>query len=72
MSTINTGPTATTLHHLLAFLQEVTGADPLLLLWGLFLVGAVVATGALLLGEAYLSRRRGSQKPPRRSGYPQR
>ena len=44
MTSINTGPTATALHHLLAAMQDMTGLDPLLLLWFLFVACAVVAT----------------------------
>lgn len=41
MTSINTGPTATALHHLLAYLHAATGLDALVLL------GALVATGGL-------------------------
>lgn len=43
MTAINTGPTATALHHLLAYLHAVTGLDPL------WLLGAVMATSGLVL-----------------------
>lgn len=44
MTTINTGPTATTLHHVLAALHAWTGLDPLWLLAALLFAGAVLAT----------------------------
>ena len=44
MTTINTGPTATTLHHLLALLHSATGIDPIWLLAALLFAGAVLAT----------------------------
>lgn len=44
MTTINTGPTATALHHLLAALQQWTGLDAIWLLFTLVAVGAMLAT----------------------------
>lgn len=44
MTTINTGPTATALHHLLALLHSATGIDPIWLLALLVGGGAVLAT----------------------------
>lgn len=44
MTTINTGPTATTLHHLLALLHSATGLEPIWLLAFLVGGGAVLAT----------------------------
>lgn len=44
MTSINTGPTATVLHHILAALQQWTGMDPIWLLLPLIGGGAVLAT----------------------------
>ncbi len=44
MTTINTGPTATALHHVLAALQQWTGLDAIWLLALLVAGGAVLAT----------------------------
>ena len=44
MTTINTGPTATALHHVLAALQQWTGLDAIWLFVALLAVGAVLAT----------------------------
>lgn len=54
MPAINTGPTATTLHHLLAVLHSATGIDPLWLVWGLVMLVVVIAVGVVALVDHYL------------------
>lgn len=69
MISINTGPTATTVHHLLAALQQWTGLEPIWLLMLLVVVGAFLATGTCWVIERAFSeptqRRRTQRKGAR-------
>lgn len=69
MTTINTGPTATALHHLLAALQGATGLDPIHLLLLLVVAGAVLATATCWAIEtAFKNPSSDRRQPPLRKG----
>lgn len=58
---INTGPTATALHHLLAALYDLTGLDPIWLLLAVVLAGIAACGATLAVCERYLVEDRDTQ-----------
>lgn len=69
MSSINTGPTATTVHHLLAALQAWTGLEPIWLLMLLVFVGAFLATATCAVVErAFRDPEQYGAAAPRKGG----